>query len=100
MKTINVFSLSQKEIRERFTIEWCPWCDSERIIFAQGTTRCPVCNHVLIPCSTCIDTFGDCLKHEDCPYAECEQTPDEFRQATNIPLVLTDEETAFLYKNL
>lgn len=100
MKTINVFFLSQKEIRERFTIEYCPWCNSEQIIFAQGTTECPACKHVLIPCSVCLDTISNCSEPEICPYIECAQTPDELRKATNVPIILTEEEKEFLYKNL
>ena len=94
MKTIDIFKLSQKEVRERFTIEYCPWCDSEQIIFAHGTTECPDCKHILYPCSVCYDETGGCENNKPCPYGI------ENRVATNIPLILTEKEIAFLYKNL
>lgn len=100
MKIIDVFAMKQKEILDMFTIEFCPWCNADQIIFAHGTTKCPDCGHVLIPCSVCIDMYGDCLGHEECPYKEVEDTPEEKKVATNVPINLTEEEQAFIYKHL
>ena len=44
-----------------YTIEHCPWCDSEQVIFAKGVTACPSCGKPLAPCSLC----------ESCDYSKC-----------------------------
>jgi len=45
----------------RYTIEYCPFCDAEVVIFAEGVTACPHCGAPLAPCSVCdIDCNGPC----------------------------------------
>ena len=45
-----------------YTIEPCPWCGSEQVIYAMGVTRC-VCGKPLAPCTMC-----DYCNYNTCPY--------------------------------
>lgn len=44
-----------------FTIEICPWCGKEQVIYTKGITRC-LCGKPLAPCSMC----------ESCDYKYCD----------------------------
>ena len=46
-----------------YTLEYCPWCDSEQVIYAKGVTACPSCGKPLAPCSMCEE-----CNYKTCPY--------------------------------
>ena len=64
-----------------FTIEYCPWCDSEQVIYASGVTACPTCGKPLAPCSVCEECDFD-----TCPYGCTGGAEDEFKEVTNPPI--------------
>lgn len=66
------------EMKTKFTIEYCPWCDSETVIFASGITACPHCGKPLAPCSMCED-----CDYDTCPYGCTGGVEDEFKPITN-----------------
>lgn len=69
--TVEYFVDGSKDwISENYTPEYCPWCDSEQIIYANGITACPNCGRPLAPCSVC----GDCK--DPCPYG-CTGGPED-----------------------
>lgn len=57
-----------------YTIEYCPWCDSEQVIYSKGITACPNCGKPLAPCSVC-----DCCNYDICPYGCDGSKNDEFK---------------------
>lgn len=61
-----------------YTIEYCPWCESEVVIFATGVTACPKCGKPLAPCSVC-----DTCDYETCPYGCDGSERDEYKKITN-----------------
>lgn len=61
-----------------YTIEYCPFCDSEQVIFAEGVTACPNCGASLAPCSMCED-----CDYSTCPYGCTSGAEDEFKEITN-----------------
>lgn len=82
-----------KYITEIFTIEYCPFCDSEQVIFAQGITACPRCGKPLAPCSVCEN-----CNYDTCPYG-CDGTEnDEYKPITNPKL--SEEFSGHMYKYL
>lgn len=77
---------------EDYTIEYCPYCEKEQVIFSRGITKCPDCGKPLAPCSVC----EECVV--DCPYG-CDGTEnDEHKPVTNREI--TQEEKEILYKLL
>lgn len=64
-----------------YTIEYCPWCDSEQIIYATGVTACPECGASLAPCSMC----EDCDRNI-CPYGCDGSDNDGKKPITNPPI--------------
>lgn len=52
--------MKTQEVREKYTIEYCPFCDSEQVIFAKGVTACPSCGMPLAPCSICEECTSNC----------------------------------------
>lgn len=74
---------------EDYTIEYCPWCDSEQIIYSHGVTACPNCGKPLAPCSVCIDENGDC-NYATCPYGCTGGSDDAFKKIT-MPKITTRE---------
>lgn len=64
-----------------YTIEYCPFCDAEQVIFAKGITACPECGKPLAPCSLCED-----CNYETCPYGCTGGEKDEFKEITNPPI--------------
>ncbi len=48
-----------------YTVEFCPKCKHEVVIYAKGVTACHICGKPLLPCSACITL--DC---EKCQYDE------------------------------
>ena len=76
-----------------YTIEYCPFCDTEQVIYAKGVTACPNCGKPLAPCSMC----------ENCDYSTCPcgctgGAEDEFKKVTNEPI--SKEQAKELYKLL
>lgn len=80
---------------EDYTIEYCPFCDTDVAIHAHGITACPECGKPLAPCSVCVDERGDCFK--PCPYGCTGGAEDEFKPITEPPM--TAEEIAFAWAN-
>ena len=77
---------------DNYTIEYCPFCDSEVVIYSTGITACPECGKPLAPCSMC----SDCI--DPCPYGCKGDSSDEFKAVTN-PLI-TPEEIDWVRKHL
>lgn len=64
-KLLEVFGYeedSEKFNPDDYTIEFCPWCETEQFIYSTGITACPNCGKPLAPCSMC----KDCV--DPCPY--------------------------------
>lgn len=77
---------------DAFTIEACPWCESEQVIHVKGVTRCS-CGKPLAPCSVC----------ESCDYATCPYGCDGSDNDVNKKIdheALPENVQAFLYKLL
>lgn len=77
---------------EDYTVEYCPWCEEEVVIHAEGITACPTCGKPLAPCSVCWDTYGGCCK--PCPYGCTGGEEDERKPVTTPPI--TQEEIDFV----
>lgn len=80
-------------VSNKYTIEYCPFCDNEVVIFSKGVTACPECGKPLAPCSMCED-----CNYEKCPYGCTGCSEDEFKEVTNP--TITREESQRLYKFL
>ena len=52
---------------EDYTIEMCPECGEETIIFSDGITPCRNCGAPVIPCSVCLEN-GNC--NNDCDFSK------------------------------
>lgn len=76
-----------------YTIEYCPFCDSEQVIFAKGITSCPNCGKPLAPCSMC-----EKCNYETCHYGCTGGEEDEFKKVTNP--AISKEMVETLYKLL
>ena len=61
-----------------YTIEWCPFCGSEQVIYSTGITACPECGKPLTPCSMC-----EYCNYVTCPYGCTGDEKDEFKKITN-----------------
>lgn len=72
-------------LRKIYTIEYCPNCDSEQVIYTQGITACPNCDFPLAPCSCC----SKC-DYETCPYGCTGTDKDKYKKITN-PIITKDE---------
>ena len=80
-------------MEQKYTIEWCPYCDTEEVIYAEGITACPNCGAPLAPCSMCEE-----CNYETCPYGCHGDERDFHKQVTNPQI--TKEQAAELYKTL
>lgn len=80
---------------EDYTVEFCPWCEEEVVIHAEGITACPTCGKPLAPCSVCWDANGGC--HKPCPYGCTGGAEDEYKPVTTPPI--TQEEIDFVMTN-
>lgn len=87
----------KKMDRRDYTIEYCPFCDSEVAIRSHGVTACPECGKPLAPCSVCQEERGGCNATESCPYGCKGGAEDEFKTITNPPM--TEEEVSFAKAN-
>lgn len=76
-----------------YTIECCPFCDTEQVIFAKGVTACPNCGKPLAPCSMCEN-----CDYSTCPYGCTGGAEDEFKKITNE--AISKERAKALYKLL
>lgn len=77
---------SADEILDRLTLEFCPYCENEVVIFAEGVTACPECGTPLAPCSVC----EECKT--ECPYGCTGGLEDEFKPVTNRAVTQTETE--------
>lgn len=55
-----------------YTIEYCPWCELEQVIYSKGVTACPDCGKPLMPCSVC-----DGCDIRNCPYGRGDTADEE-----------------------
>lgn len=83
----------EKTDPDDYTIEYCPFCDSEQVIFAKGITACPECGKPLAPCSMCEE-----CDYSTCPYGCTGGEKDEHLEVTNPPI--SKEMAEALYKLL
>ena len=74
---------------EDYTIEMCPWCETEQVIFSHGVTGCPNCGKPLAPCSVCTEENGGC-DYDKCPYGCDGSENDGKKPITN--RAITEEE--------
>ena len=77
---------------EDYAVEFCPWCEEEVVIHAEGMTACPTCGKPLAPCSVCQDTYGGC--RNPCPYGCTGGEEDGKKPVTTPPI--TQEEIDFV----
>ena len=71
----------------KYTLEYCPFCDEEVVIYSTGITACPECDKPLAPCSMC----ESCATQ--CPYGCTGGLEDEFKKVTNSPITQEEIET-------
>ena len=76
-----------------YTIEYCPYCNSEQVIYAKGITACPECETPLAPCSMCED-----CDYDTCPYGCSGGEADEHKEVTNQKI--TKAQGNAIYKHL
>lgn len=81
---------------EKYTVEFCPWCEEEVVIHAKGITACPTCGKPLAPCSVCHDENDGCI--EPCPYGCTGGEEDEHKAVTEPPI--TQDEIDFALAHL
>lgn len=75
-----------------YTLEFCPFCEADVIIFAKGVTGCPECGAPLAPCSVCEACSGQC------PYGCTGGEEDAHKAITNPPI--TQEEITWAQSRL
>lgn len=64
---IHIDAKNTWDLVKLFTIEYCPHCDTEQVIWSHGVTACPHCGKPLAPCSVCHDeAIADVCYN--CPY--------------------------------
>lgn len=74
-----------------FTIEICPWCGKEQVIYAKGITRC-LCGKPLVPCSMC-----ESCNYKFCDYG-CNGTDSDAEKQVDHE-ALPEEDQKFYMKN-
>ena len=80
-------------VQRKYTIEYCPFCDSEAVIFQTGVTACPHCGKPLAPCSMC-----EGCDYASCPYG-CDGTENDERKIVTNPLI-NPGDAEYLYQHL
>ena len=85
-KLISEFSIS--DLRKMFTIEMCPCCGFETIVWSHGVTKCQHCNVPIAPCGVCMDEHGDC-NYLKCPYG-CDGTEHDLEKDITMPDIIFD----------
>lgn len=88
------------DLRKMFTVEFCPCCNTEQIIWSHGITECGLCKAPLAPCGVCMEEHhGECSIH--CPYG-CDGTENDFKKEITMPKIEfeTVEDCEFLYSFL
>lgn len=80
-------------IIEHYTIEFCPWCGYEAVIYSKGITACHFCGKPLAPCSVC-----ETCDYATCPYGCTGGAEDEQKEITNPKI--SDLEIKFARKYL
>lgn len=76
-------TISTSDLWKLFTVEACPNCDEEQVIWSHGVTACPHCGVPLAPCSVCMDENGGC-NYATCPYG-CNGTDDDLHKPITMP---------------
>lgn len=76
-----------------FTIEPCPNCGGEEVIWADGITRCPDCGAPIAPCSTC-----EHCDYATCPYG-CDGSENDLKKPVTMPDI-SKEMASKLYRYL
>lgn len=71
--------------KDKYTIEYCPFCDTEQVIYSTGITACPNCGKPLAPCSMC-----ETCDYDTCPYGCTGGEEDELKVITN-PKIAKDQ---------
>lgn len=89
--------LDKDDLAELFTIEVCPICGFEQVIWSHGVTACPECNAAMAPCSVCMDERGEC-DYNNCPYG-CDGTDNDSKKQITMPAISV-EDAALLYSFL
>lgn len=74
---VHIPALDGEYRAEDYVSEYCPFCDSEVVVYSKGITACPECGKPLAPCATC----AECT--ENCPYGCTGGDEDEFKPITN-----------------
>lgn len=72
-----------------YTVEWCPNCEKEVVIYSQGVTACPSCGEPLAPCSQCED-----CDYDTCPYS-CADCGNHIHTPVNNPPIPVEEQGWF-----
>lgn len=86
-------SKAEMMVLQLFTVELCPFCETETVIYSTGVTACPECGKPIVPCSEC-----DGCDYDTCPYG-CDGTEnDEYLVVTNPPI--TKERAEYIHKYL
>lgn len=79
-----------------YTIEWCPYCEAEQVVYTEGITSCQ-CGATLLPCSACEGSSGGCST-ETCPYKDVAE--DEEKRKSLAKPAIPAELAKKLYKVL
>lgn len=51
--TNDEYENTRRIFNKRCTIEWCPNCEEEVVIFSDRVQKCPNCGDRIFPCSAC-----------------------------------------------
>ena len=88
------------DLQKLFTVEWCPCCNFETIIWSRGISRCQFCGSPIVPCSACHYSNGDGC-YEKCPYS-CGEVSYSSEQDITMPKIEfeTVEDCELLYSFL
>jgi hypothetical protein len=80
---------------EKYTVEFCPWCEAEVVIHSKGITACPTCGMPLAPCSVCHGENIGCI--EPCPYGCTGGAEDEHKTVTEPPITQAEIDFAIAH---
>lgn len=88
MSKVTIHEATERWVSEmnamEYTIEMCPNCMTEQVIYSKGITPCSNCGHPLAPCSVCEE-----CNYDTCPCG-CDGTEnDSYKRVTN-PVIPED----------
>lgn len=69
---IKILKIEENINPNDYTIEYCPGCETEQVIFNDGITICPDCGKLLLPCGNC-----EVCNYDKCPNVMNEPIPKE-----------------------